>query len=221
MPRKHKKVRSRRRPRRRHYKVRPRKAIPLGNRFKFTTRYVEDTLSINASAGTLAAFVFTANGLYDPNTTGVGHQPLGFDQLMTMYEHYTVIASKISVWFDNEDATNSQVVGIALSSTDSVLTDSREYIENGNVVWRCINKAGEDKSSIQLKKKCSVKNFLGRPNILSEDSCRGTVANNPTEQCYYHVFAASTTNVDPGIVRLFVTIDYIAILTEPKKLALS
>ena len=34
-----------------------------------------------------------------PNHTGVGHQPLYFDQLMTIYNHYIVIGAKITVKF--------------------------------------------------------------------------------------------------------------------------
>ena len=42
---------------------------------------------------------FVANGAFDPNLTGVGHQPRGFDQFMAGYETFTVTGSKISVNF--------------------------------------------------------------------------------------------------------------------------
>ena len=41
----------------------------------------------------------------DPNHTGVGHQPLYFDQLMTIYNHYIVIGAKITVKFTAYPAT--------------------------------------------------------------------------------------------------------------------
>ena len=41
--------------------------------------------------------VFSGNGLYDPDVSGVGHQPLGFDQWMTLYNRYRVYASRIVV----------------------------------------------------------------------------------------------------------------------------
>jgi len=37
------------------------------------------------------------NGLYDPNFTGVGHQPYGFDQLTPFYNNYLVRAFKVTL----------------------------------------------------------------------------------------------------------------------------
>ena len=39
------------------------------------------------------------NSLFDPNLSGLGHQPRGFDQLMAVYEKYTVVAAKITVCY--------------------------------------------------------------------------------------------------------------------------
>lgn len=41
--------------------------------------------------------VFAGNGLFDPDITGTGHQPLGFDQWMGIYDRYRVHASSIKV----------------------------------------------------------------------------------------------------------------------------
>ena len=55
-------------------------------------------VSINpGAAGTPAAYVYRANGLYDPDLTGGGHQPRGYDQFTPMYNHWTVVGAKVTV----------------------------------------------------------------------------------------------------------------------------
>lgn len=54
--------------------------LPLGKYFKSHNRYVEGFIDLNPGAlGSNAPYTFSANGLYDPNITGSGHQPIGFD----------------------------------------------------------------------------------------------------------------------------------------------
>lgn len=221
--RKYRRTRRRRR-RTRRYRRKPKMSVqkPLGDKFKFVTRYVENNFSVNPGLGGTGVHVFSANGLYDPNITGIGHQPIGFDQIMPMYDHYTVIASKISVWFQNEDSSYAQTVGIAIKDSATAISDVRRYIENGNCTYKNLSAAGDASDRCTLSKKCSIARFLGRPNSLSEDDLRGTDAANPVEQVYFHVFASPiVTSADPATVRLFAQIEYVAIMTEPKTLNLS
>ena len=59
--------------------------------------YYEPSFSLTGTAGVISQYVFSANGVYDPNITSTGHQPLGFDTMMLYYEQYTVIESRITV----------------------------------------------------------------------------------------------------------------------------
>lgn len=92
--------------------------------------------------GALAIYVYTTNGLYDPNTTGIGHQPTGFDQLMALYNEYVVIGSTIKVSFTNSDETNAAICGISMLDYSTTDNDWKKYVENGNTTWtglsRCL-----------------------------------------------------------------------------------
>ena len=66
-----------------------------------------DNRVITPTAAAATAYVYSANGLYDPDITGAGHQPMSFDQLIGMYEHYTVQSGKITVNFVNENANET------------------------------------------------------------------------------------------------------------------
>ncbi len=87
------KRRYKRRRRRRRRRARPNfgsKSI-LGNRLPIKFKYQTSGTLNPGVAGVAAIQVMTANGLYDPDITGVGHQPRGFDQIMALYNHYTVV----------------------------------------------------------------------------------------------------------------------------------
>ena len=50
------------------------------------------------AAGGAVEFNFACNDAGDPNHTGTGHQPMGFDQLCPgKYDHFTVIGSTCTV----------------------------------------------------------------------------------------------------------------------------
>lgn len=196
-------------------------ATPLGNTFKYTTRYYETDLEINPAAGGLATtIVYSANGLYDPNITGVGHQPLGFDELMVMYDHYTVIGSRIRVNYNNRDPVQNVTCGVYISDVASVQTDARVIIENGLGKYKQLSQLGANNSG-SLVLKHSPKTFFNQKNIVGEKDYSGTASANPTEQSYFHIWAANPAATDGGIVRATVEIEYIAMLTEPNKLTLS
>lgn len=195
---------------------------PLGNQQKSTFRYC-DYKTIDAGAGgTAGVHVFSANGLYDPDITGIGHQPTGFDQVMALFDHYTVVGSKIRAEFVNGDGTYAGVVGIALKDNNTPLADYREYIEAGTSSWSRINSTTPGYANMcAVEKTCSVGKYLGRRNPLDEDDLRGTDASNPSEQAYFHVWVAPTAAIDWSATNVNIVIDYVAILTEPRTAGLS
>lgn len=196
------------------------RALPIGQKFKRTLRYCESNLGINPGvAGVLDYRTFSANGLYDPNISGVGHQPLGFDQLMLFYNHYTVIGSRIKATFINTDTGVPVYCGIVVSAASAPSTTSMTTLrEQGNINVGILNKAGTEGCSLDLVERCSIKKFSGVSKILSEDDYRGTSGANPAEQVYYICAAAPLDTTDVASLILAVEIDYICVFTEPKEI---
>ena len=64
----------------------------------FSQRYITKMkYSENVITGSTGVYRFALNNLFDPNLTGVGHQPHGFDQLSTIYNRYRVIGATYSI----------------------------------------------------------------------------------------------------------------------------
>ncbi len=176
-------------------------------------------------AGTVANHVYSANGLFDPNITGTGHQPMGFDQWMAFYNHYHVIGSKITVNFVSKGTTtvdeNTYIVGVKVAPSTTLETSLSTVCENARTVFKPLTNSNA-KGQTTVVRKFSAKKFFGRPSIISEDEFKGGTGTNPPEQAYFHIFAAPFDGTeDASPLEIFVTLEYIAILTEPIQLGAS
>lgn len=56
-----------------------------------------DVVTVSGSAGAIGSQIYAANGIYDPDITGVGHQPMWRDTYAAIYNNYVVLGSKITV----------------------------------------------------------------------------------------------------------------------------
>lgn len=197
--------------------------LPIAKTFKTNLRYVENAINVNPGAAGLAdSYVFSCNGLWDPNVSGVGHQPTGFDQFMLMYQEYQVIGAKIRVEFANTDTGAHQTVGIAVLGGTTEQVDTRVMIENGGCKWKTITPRNGSKDYCTMTMGVSPHKWLGRRGPLSVDELKGTASGNPAQQCYFHIFAQDYgAGGDTAPVGLNVQIDYIVIFTKPRELALS
>lgn len=197
-------------------------ARPLGNKQIGHFRYADYQSIAGAGGGAAAVWVLSGNGLYDPDITGIGHQPSGFDELMAIYDHYTVLWSKVHVTFINTTTGPAQsgVVGISVMDNATALGDYREYIEAGESCWSSIDENGRTNDFVVKKQMGSVKRNLGRPKPLDEDDLRGTSAANPTEQYYFHIWNAPNSAGSLATDIMYV-VDFYAVLTEPRVVGLS
>lgn len=90
-------------------------------------RYHE-TFAVNPGAlGTPGYYAFRANSCFDPNYSGVGHQPRGFDELMKLYEYCAVREVQLEIWFTNSDGGST-----ILSISQDAAADSASNLPTKN-----------------------------------------------------------------------------------------
>lgn len=96
-------------------------------------RYVETvTLPAGAVAGATAFYIFRANGIYDPNYSGTGHQPLYRDEMAARYTNYSVLNSYISVVFDQQSTIQKHYGVYLQDSNGSLQSDPQTLCEQYN-----------------------------------------------------------------------------------------
>lgn len=184
----------------------------LANKVKVRLRYGDNGYVLNPNAVNIVYHTFSCNSLHDPDVSGAGHQPRGYDQLMQLWNHYQVIGAIITCQF--EQTANTQQVGIMLSDNATPATiqsDALEYSPN-NSVHACTSTTEPTTLSLTY----SQKKFFGDGAL--QEKFEGEVGNGarPAEQAYFSVYGMSSNpGVDPAAVYFKVIIDYIAVLTEP------
>lgn len=200
--------------------IRTTPVLPIKHRSKLI---YYDTRVITPTAAASTAYIYSANGLFDPDITGVGHQPMGFDQLMALYEHYTVTNAKVTVSFVNEDLNDNAYVGVALYPDTTVETVPGRLVENGLLKRSWIApQDSNSKSQTTVNFSCDIAKINGRPKpIIGDDLFRGDAASNPSEQTYFHIFGYNDATANPTQIRFNVIIEYDAVFTEPRKLGQS
>lgn len=194
---------------------------PMRKTFKARLKYCENAISLNPDAGGAASYVFSANGLYDPNISGAGHQPSGFDEFMTMYNHYVVIGAKLTCTFVNTDSVYTQQVAIAARDSATPQADIRTSIEAGTCIHSVLSPSGHDRATQTLVYNLNPNKYLGRSKPLADPQLKGSSAANPTEQVYFHIMADPGNSSNSAIVGATVLIEYTVILIEPREVGLS
>lgn len=185
---------------------------------KFRHRYVE-LLSLTAASGVTGTYNFSCNGMFDPNITGTGKQPMCFDQMTALYDHYVVIGSKIIVKATNHTTSQppSYVSIFINDDTSNAPGSAAAYIANDRTYT--IVPAGGVKQGI-VSARWSAKKIFGK-GVLANTDLQGTSAANPNEQSYYSINYGSVDQTTTAIVDIIVDIEYIAIWKEPRDIDLS
>lgn len=185
-----------------------------------THKYTSIQALTQAAGGGLGVYQFAANGMFDPDITGTGHQPMYFDQLCALYDHYCVIGSKI------------QIKVMAASTSSGPIMTALFVNDDTSYPFTIISGAGEQttgklktvpvggSTSVYLRNKWSAKKYFGK-GVLANTELQGTSSTDPTERSVYSFFyqAADLTTAISLIAEVQIT--YIAVWKELKDLGQS
>jgi hypothetical protein len=185
-------------------------------------------LSISTgAAGTTGVHAFATNSLYDPDQTGTGHQPLGFDDLKIFFDHYVVVGARIRVRFSAAGATanntSNVLCGIMLTDDLTSATDPRVFLEQPFGVSTELAMTLSHKPFQELRHHWTAKEWynLGDP-MDNFNNIGALYSANPSEMAYFTVWVADHYSGDSTrSVRFTVEIDYDAVLLEPAEVGLS
>jgi hypothetical protein len=197
-------------------------------RKRVTQLYYETGLTVTMPGTGLAGnYFFSANGIYDCNITGSGHQPMGFDQMMLYYEQCHVVRSTITIC---PLANQPCRMGIYLSPDTTSITDQSRLFENGLI--KTITSSGLGSTPVavgripEVSLSCDVASYFGRRTLnelLDDQDLQTTSAANPTEQVYFAV-TGWQLSYDGSTSKSFtfdVIIAFDVIYWEPRKLTVS
>lgn len=174
---------------------------------------------------TLAGYkehVFRLNGLHDPDVTGTGHQPLGYDQWSAIYKAYFVYAAKFEAWFGgDESATVPFSCGMAISQAATLIGSMDTIIEMPGSQWGKVGLSSAGAAPLHLTIPFTkIADVGGRKAINMEKDWGANFYTDPVEEVLVHL-AAETTDSNNLAVDVRVRITYYCWVYDPLDLAAS
>lgn len=178
---------------------------------------------VDITSGALGSNVFTLSGLYDPYITGTGHQPMGYDQLMTFYEHYHVLRCKVTVTFMSRSSAGHGQVALKITPDTALPASGTDLVEEGRAITESVggnNFEAQGTRTLSMTVDLPAVNGLTRANFLADPDLRGTISTNPAEQTYLQLCCWSPS-LDTMTVEWNIVLEYTAVFTEPRNLTSS
>lgn len=166
-------------------------------------RYI-DLYGLTSTAGGIAQQVFSLNSVFDPDVTGVGHQPLYFDRYAAIYNNYRVLGSRITAQISPTGlvaASGPFLMGINGTFTSATLgAASINRMEQNDAISKMFN---QDERTAELSFAFSPEIKLGRPS--GDDTVGAPVTSNPSLQYYANVwFSDMNGQTTSAILRIMI-----------------
>lgn len=157
----------------------------LYNRLKYA-----ETINVPIGVGGTGNYLYSCNGMFDPNITGIGHQPMYFDQFTAMYDHYTVLKSMMKATVV-ANTTGATIFSLG-QDDDTTISAANSYTiwERTGYQTKVVN-APVEPSNTYLWSKWDAKKVFGC-DPQSDPSMQGSATSNPTEQTYYNIYFDAT-----------------------------
>lgn len=173
-------------------------------------------IQLTSIGGATANYQFTCNGLFDPDITGAGHQPMYFDQLSAIYNHYTVIGSRISYRISHGNTANGPIVVNSFINDDNTIAAVGDSLSEQSTSKSRTIPTGSNNMYYLTNKWSAKKTFKG--GILSNYLFRGDASNNPPEASLFTLTAYEALG-GTATINVEVNIEYVAIWQELRDLA--
>lgn len=197
--------------------------VNLGLGFPKKTSMVHryrQTFSMTSTTGLIGGFQhFSCNGLFKPDQTNTGHQPMYFDQMAALYDHYVVTAARITLSVMQNTVQNapSQIGIFENDDTTTVPTQLETIGENPTGTVKLIPATAGANPVLRFVKTYRPKKIWGAdPMAVSQQ--QGTTVANPTEATNWTIVCQAANS---ATMTYFCVVDivYRATWTEVRDIA--
>jgi len=190
-----------------------------------TLRYSQQ-VQLDPTTG-VAVQQFRMNSLHDPDYTGTGHQPMGYDQLCpALYQQWWVTASKITIdAVFLTDAASIASVGInrcefaffATANDTTVPTTVDQMLENHNCKFHHLS-GYQNRGRMEIALYHPPYFGVSEKQYIADDNYGGAAGSNPTRWVVGNLAACSGyqgSDTTLGAVEFQVMIEFDAIFMAP------
>jgi len=185
--------------------VRVPKVFGFPDRYECSLKYVEEVTF--SGTGTTTNQVMRLNSLFDPNFTGVGHQPKYFDQLAAVYGTYIVLSTDFNVKLSNANS-NSVRYAIAVSDVSQSVTGVQDLSESKRAVSGFLGLNSGYRSVAQHSGSINMATLHGDKYVDAQDNLQSGVAASPQDPAYLTIAVADANLTAAVSVFCEITMDF-------------
>lgn len=171
---------------------------------------------MNDITGISGSYIYTLNGLYDPDITGGGAQPTGFDEYMAMYNHYRVTKCSIVCKVSLGSAVPTAFCLTPFRNAGSPPSSFRDALALGGPFGLISTSAG---AAVTLSLVVDVAKWQGYN--LDSINYAGTASANPSLLFYFGLFHESVDGSTSHEVNAVFRISYTVRFYDRKPLSRS
>lgn len=164
-----------------------------------TLKYCE-IITMTSQTGLLGTQqAYLMNSIYDPNSTGTGHQPYGHDTLATIYNKYRVLNCRVQIVFTTPGGASDMICAMAPSSNTSAgMTGLQLYQvqEWPQSVCGILPSSGERRCVLQQTYDMSVQAGVAKAVYAAGDEYEATIGSSPSKAVFltFNVGCVDGTN---------------------------
>jgi len=169
--------------------------------------YSERRTLTEAVLGSAVTYTYSLTGPYDPNITGAGVQPVGFDPWMTMYSAYRVARTRVEITFSNVNATLA-TIGSIPSNLNSLPSSIAAWNVDPFGWCKSLGSVGGNRGQIVMYRTYVPWQIMQIPRAqyMTDADYMGSAIANPARQLYLMVFTSGLSAV--AVVDIVVRISY-------------
>lgn len=199
----------------------------LPRRFRRSLRYAETFSLSTGAAGILGtAQVMRLNSCFDPNFTGTGHQPYGFDQLAAFFQSYIVHACRYRLICSTIGGTPEVAVAFQVLPTGTNFisgTTVDAATEKSMAVVFPVGPSGNARTR-EVSGAVKIHQVMGvSPEQYANDlpQFAAAVSANPTTACYLEVCIGSYSGSAGETLAVQIVMDFDVEFFQPVTMAQS
>lgn len=190
-------------------------------------RYVEEVnlSQENITGLTGSEYAFRLNSLFDPNFTGVGHQPRGFDQMAALYANYCVYKVQVQIRLMSQSgginqAQNFLVCNVRPYNNGSyALGPARRYGElmespTNTIITMESDAENQNKTWEQTYWIADIEG-IPRGQIYQDDTFKSIPSASPNKTPFFSCAVGSINEQSGGYVRFAVSFAFHTLWSEP------
>lgn len=170
-------------------------------------KYSQD-IHIYDGASASKYYTFRGNSLYDPDLSGVGHQPLYFDQYALIYSKYRVLGAKITLRAINGQSSVAQYLVLESGTEQNISNNLTRLLEQSRGAIAKLVPASSQ-GPTYIKKYCSTRKACGltKSQMSDQDYAADTNAS-PTQLWYFNLVVTSIDSLSPCDLYMMVSLVY-------------